>query len=242
MANCYNEIYKGQAWKSAGKSKVSYCLKFTFHEHSHRESWSAEMYRENEQNRPANIVKSKLSLGIKFPCKEGSFSFNIISALWISYLKTAREKKRKIENREIGKHMGDVTEPAPHMWANELWALPSPDLLLDRDGQCLSSPPCGWSPSHPASMGTAHPAWLLVPWGDSSARSVAAWNPVMMIFANQTEHTLVFRADIQDIICLSCFKALWHWLPSLTHSFPNFFFQHCLHWALGFLLQNLWKR
>lgn len=52
------------------------------------------MYRENEQNRPANIIKSKFSLGIKFPCKEGSFSFNIISALRMSYLKAAHEKKK----------------------------------------------------------------------------------------------------------------------------------------------------
>lgn len=73
LDNCYNEICKGQAWKSTVKSKVSYCLKFTFHEYSHREGWSAETCRENEQNRPANIIKSKLSLEIKFPCKEGSF-------------------------------------------------------------------------------------------------------------------------------------------------------------------------
>lgn len=63
------------------------------------------MYRENEQNRPPNIIKSKFSLGIKFPCKERSFSFNIISGLQISYLKTAHEKKKNYNQRN-GKMYG----------------------------------------------------------------------------------------------------------------------------------------
>lgn len=139
--------------------------------------------------------------------------------------------------------MGDVTELARHSstWENELWALSSPDLLLHGDGQHPSSSPCGCSPPCPASMGTARPSWFLVSWGDAGAMSVAAWNPVMMIFANQTEHSLVFTADIQDIICFSCFKALWHWLPSLSPHSSQIFFQRCLDWALGFLLQTLKK-
>lgn len=139
--------------------------------------------------------------------------------------------------------MGDVTEFARHSstWENELWALSSPYLLLHGDGQHPSSSPCGCSPPCPASMGTARPSWVLVPWGDAGAMSVAAWNPVMMIFANQTEHSLVFTADTQDIICFSCFKALWHWLPSLSPHYSQIFFQRCLDWALGFLLQNLKK-
>lgn len=134
--------------------------------------------------------------------------------------------------------MCDVTEFAPHV-RKRVVSISLSNLLLDRDGQhpwsCSCSPPC------PASMGTAHPAWPQLPGSHSGAMSVAAGNPGMMISANQTEHTLVLGHIFRISSASLAPKHFDIGSLLLPHSFPSFFPQHCVDWALGFLLRNLWK-
>lgn len=129
--------------------------------------------------------------------KKEFFSFYIISALQISYCKTAHAKKKNPTKKTNQKRMGDVTEFARHIAHLKKWAVslslprsaPRPICHWAEMGSTPQALPVAEVPPCPAPWGTMCPAWILVSWWDPGAMSAATSSSAVMTFAKPTAPT-----------------------------------------------------